>query len=217
LEPRKPKSGLKAPRLPVALPLAEPPHDLPADGDILSGFEYQGLDLTEQAISRLHLETAIFTQLIATGAQCENLRTEDVRFVGCNFANAAWPKLSCCRAEFIGCRMTGFITLEADVSDTIFRDCKIDLAQFYHAKMCGVRFEDCPLTGGDFRLTDLTGAVFMRCDLSGADLSGASLAGVDLRGCQLDGVRVGPAELRGATIDEAQALALVRAMGITIG
>jgi len=190
---------------------------MPEDGDILAGFEYQGVDFTEQTISRLHLETAIFMQMIATGAQCENLRAEDVRFVGCNFANAAWPKLSWRRAEFIGCRMTGFITLEADISDTLFKDCKIDLAQFYNAKMRGVRFEDCPLTGGDFRLTDLTGAAFVRCDLSGADLTGASLAGVDLRGCQLDGVRVGPAELRGATIDEAQALALVRAMGITVG
>ena len=217
MEPRKPKSGLKAPRGAVALPLAEPPHDLPADGDILSGFEYQGLDLTERAISRLHFDTAIFTQLIASSAHCDHLRMEDVRFVGCNLANAAWPNLSCCRTEFIGCRMTGFSTQEADISDTIFKDCKIDLAQFYHAKMRGVRFEDCPLTGGDFRLTDLTGAAFVRCDLSGADLTGASLAGVDLRGCQLDGVRVGPAELRGATIDEAQALALVRAMGITIG
>jgi uncharacterized protein YjbI with pentapeptide repeats len=217
VEPRKPKGGIKAPRLPKAMPLAEAPQDMPAEGETYSGLDYQRLDLTGRSASRPHFDTVIFTQVLATGTRFDHLRAEDVRFMGCNLANAAWPNLGCHRAEFIGCRMTGFVTLEADFSDTVFRDCKIDLAQFYNTKMRGVRFEDCPLTGSDFRMTDLTGAVFVRCDLSNTDFTGASLAGVDLRTCQMDGMRVGPDELRGATIDEAQALALVRAMGITVG
>ncbi|HZC07628.1 MAG TPA: pentapeptide repeat-containing protein [Ktedonobacterales bacterium] len=215
-ETRKPKSGIKAPRLPKDLPLAESPADEPADGETCAGLEYQGIDLTGRVIARPHFDTVIFTKVIATGLQCDHLRAEDARFTGCNLANAVWPNLACHRAEFIGCRMTGFITLEAAFADTVFRDCKLDLAQFYSATMRGVRFEDCPLTGSDFRMTDLTGAAFIRCDLSNADFTGATLAGVDLRTCQLDGMRVGPQELRGATIDQAQALALVRAMGITV-
>jgi uncharacterized protein YjbI with pentapeptide repeats len=112
--------------------------------------------------------------------------------------------------------MTGFTTLETLFHDTVFRDCKVDLAQFYQAKMRGVRFEECPLAGADFRLADLTGVVFVRCDLTNVDFTGATLAGADLRGCQIEGMRAGPNELRGAAIDEVQALALVRAMGITI-
>lgn len=217
MEPRKPKSGVKAPQLPRALPLAEPPHAPLSEGDTLSSFEYQGLDLTECGVARLHFDTAIFTQMVATGVRWDHLRAEDVRFAGCNLANAAWPNLECHRAEFIGCRMTGFSTQESGFSDIVFRDCKIDLAQFYTTRMRRVRFEDCPLNGSDFRMSDLTGAVFLRCDLSGADFTGATLADVDLRSCQIDGMRVGPHELRGATINEAQALALVRAMGITVG
>jgi uncharacterized protein YjbI with pentapeptide repeats len=124
--------------------------------------------------------------------------------------------MSCVRAEFVTCRMTGFSTQEALFHDTVFRDCKVDLAQFYQAKMLGVRFEECPLTGADFRKADLTGVVFVHCDLSNTDFTGATLTGADLRGCQIDGMRAGPDELRGAIIDEVQALALVRAMGITI-
>ncbi len=218
-EPRKPKSGPKAPRLPKLpgeLPLAELPDDEPADGETRAELEYQGLDLTGRVIARPHFDTVIFAQLNATGLQCDHLRGEDIRFTGCNFANAVWPNAACHRAEFIGCRMTGFITLEAEFADTVFRDCKLDLAQFYGATMRGVRFEDCPLNGSDFRMTDLTGAAFVRCDLSTADFTGATLAGVDLRSCQIEGMRVGPQELRGATINETQALALVRAMGIAI-
>jgi len=215
-EPRKPKGGLKAPRLPNVLPPAEAPRDMPTDGETCAGIEYQGEDLTGRTVARPHFDTVIFTQVVAMGAHFDHLRAEDVRFTGCNLSNAMWPNVVCSRAEFIGCRMTGFITLEAEFSDTVFKNCMIDLAQFYHAKLRGVRFEDCPLMGSDFRMTDLTDAVFLRCDLSNADFTGACLAGVDLRACQMDGMRVGPTELRGATINEAQALALVRAMGITI-
>lgn len=212
----KRRSGIKAPRLPKVLLLAELPRDLPADGATYSRLEYQHLDLAESTISRLHFEQVVFTQLIATGTHCDYLRVEDVRFAGCNLANAAWPNLSCVRTEFTGCRMTGFTTLEGVLADTLFKECKVDLAQFYKGKMRGVRFEDCALMGADFRTADLTEAMFVRCDLSHTDFTGAKLAGADLRGCQIEGMRAGANELRGAIIDEVQALALVRAMGITI-
>lgn len=212
----KRKSGIKAPRLPKVLPLAELLRDLPADGESYARMEYQHLDIAESTISRLHFEEVVFTQLIATGTQCDFLRAEDVRFAGCNLANAAWPNLSCVRIEFTGCRMTGFSTLEAVLIDAVFKECKVDLAQFYKGKMRGVRFEDCALTGADFRMADLTEAAFIRCDLSQTDFTGAKLTGADLRGCQIEGMRAGANELHGATIDEVQALALVRAMGITI-
>ncbi len=216
MEPRKPRNGIKAPQLPKALPPAELPHDMPADRETYSRLEYQQLDLTELALSRLHFEEVLFTHLVATGSRFDIMRLEDVRFAGSNLANAAWPKLSCARVEFIGCRMTGLTTLEALFHDTVFRDCKADLTQFYEAKMRGVRFEDCPLAGADFRKADLTGVVFSHCDLTNVDFTGATLERADLRGCQIDGMRAGPSELHGAIVDEVQALALVRAMGIVI-
>lgn len=212
----KPQSAIKAPKFPRALPPAELPGDMPEDQETYSNMEYQRLDLTERILTRPHFETVIFTQLIATTTRFDHLRLEDVRFAGGNLANAAWPNMSCVRAEFINCRMTGFSTEEALFHDTIFRDCKIDLAQFYQAKMRSVRFEECPLTGADFRKADLTGVAFVRCDLNNTDFTGATLTGADLRGCQIDGMRAGPDELRGAIVDEVQALALVRAMGITV-
>ena len=212
----KPKGGVKAPKLPRALPPAELPRDLPEEHETYSQLDYQGLDLTGHVIERLHFETVSFSQLNASETRFDHLRLEDVRFSGCNLATAAWPNLACARAEFISCRMTGFTTEDALFQDTVFRDCKGDMIQLYQTKMRGVRFEECPLTGVDFRKSDLTGAAFVRCDLSNADFTGATLAGADLRGCQIDGMRAGPDELRGAIVDEVQALALVRAMGITV-
>lgn len=216
MDPRTTPARLKAPHLPKALPLAVLPRDMPTDGETYSRLEYQQLDLTERSIARLHLEEVVCTRLIASGTRFDHLRLEDVRFTGGTLTNAAWPNLSCVRAEFTTCRMTGFSAMEALFQDTVFRECKADFAQFYKATMRGVRFEACPLTETDFRSTDLTGAVFARCDLTNTDFRGATLQGADLRGCPIDGMRVGPGELRGAIVDEAQALALVRAMGIVV-
>jgi uncharacterized protein YjbI with pentapeptide repeats len=214
-EPKR-QGAIKAPQLPRALPPAELPRDLPEEHETYSQLDYQGLNLAKRVIERLHFETVSFGQLDAAESRLDHLRLEDVRFTGCNLATAAWPNTACVRAEFITCRMTGFTTEDALFHDTIFHECKIDLAQFYQAKMRGVRFEDCLLTGVDFRKADLTGVAFVRCDLSNCDFTGATLTGADLRGCQIDGMRAGPDELRGAIVDEVQALALVRAMGITV-
>lgn len=211
-----PKGGIQAPRLPKTLPLAELPRDMPVERETYSGLEYQRLDLAKRVIPRLHFEEVLFTHIVATETNFDHPRMEDVRFVGCNLANATWPSLACARVEFTGCRMTGYVALEAELLDTRFKDCKLDLAQFYGAKMPKARFEDCPLMGSDFRAADLTGAAFLRCDLTNADFTGATLAGADLRGCPIDGMRAGPTELRGALVDQAQALALVRAMGLII-
>lgn len=216
MDPRKTPARIKAPHLPKALTLAELPRDMPTDGETYSRLHYQRLDLAERAIARLHLEEVVCDHLIASGTRFDHLRAEDVRFAGCTLTNAVWPNLNCVRAEFINCRMTGLTAMEALFEDTVFRECKADFAQFYKATMRAVRFEACPLTEADFRSSDLTGAVFVRCDLTNTDFRGATLAGADLRGCPIDGMRVGASELRGAIVDEAQALALVRAMGIVV-
>jgi len=213
----KPKAAINAPRLPkTVLPPAILPRDLPTDGETCSRLEYQQLDLTGRALSRPHFEEIIFVRLSAAESQFQDLRMEDVRLSASNLANATWPGVACARVEFTSCLMTGFTTMNARFIDTIFRDCKMDLAQFYQANLQGVRFETCPLTCADFRESDLTGAVFAHCDLTSADFRGATLRGADISGCTIEGMRAGPTELHGATVDEAQALALIRAMGITI-
>jgi uncharacterized protein YjbI with pentapeptide repeats len=214
--PRKVQNSIKAPQLPKMLPMAVADEDMLVDGETYTQLEFQQRDLVERVAYRLHFTEVIFTQVNATATHLDRVRMEDVRLVGCNLANAAWSHLACVRAEFSGCRMTGFMTEEALFHDTRFKDCKGDLAQFYKSKLRGVRFEQCPLVGADFRAADVTGVVFAQCDLTNVDFTDAIMRGADLRGCLIEGMRVGPRELQGAIVDEVQALALVRAMGIII-
>ncbi len=208
---------MKAPQLPKTLASAGLPGDFPTDNTTYSQLEYAQTDFTGQIIMRPFFEEVVFSRVIAAESQFFDMRLHDVRLTECNLANAIWPRVECYRTEFVSSRLTGLTTQESQFQDTLFKDCTIDLAQFYQAKMRGVRFESCVLTGSDFREADLTGVVFMKCDLSNVDFTGAHLIGADIRGCHIDGVRVGPAELQGATVDTGQALALIRIMGINIG
>jgi uncharacterized protein YjbI with pentapeptide repeats len=215
--PRKPVKGIEPPFLPK-LPYPDCAPELPLPDKVaLAQVTLRGSDLTGQAVSRPHFEELFCVQVIAAATQFDHLRQEDVRWTGANLANALWPNVACSRVEFASCRMTGFAALEGTFHDTLFHECKGDLSRWYGATFRAARFVQCVLTGADFRSCDLTGVVFAGCDLSGVDFTGATLKGADLRGCPITGMRVGAAELKGATIDEGQALAVMRSLGITIG
>ena len=53
-------------------------------------------------------------------------------------------------------------------------------------------------------------------DLTEINISGTSLAGMDLRGSRLDKIIFDGGELQGATIDSAQAIGLVRLLGVKV-
>lgn len=208
--------GLTLPNLPKHLAVLDEAAAAFIEGTTIEQVEVMGAVVTGQTAYRLHFSEVVFTQIAAAESRFTAMRCEDVRIAGANLANAAWVKLSCYRAEFSDCRMTGMSFLESTLQDTLFRGCKGDYAQFYQASLQRVRFEDCPLINADFREANATGVVFQRCDLSNTDFTGATLRDADLRGCPIEGMRVGPKELHGAIVDEVQALALVRGMGIII-
>ena len=57
---------------------------------------------------------------------------------------------------------------------------------------------------------------FVMCDMTELNISGTSLAGMDLRGSRLDKIIFRGGELQGATIDSAQAIGLVRLLGVKV-
>lgn len=213
---RKSQAGIQSPRLPKIVELSAIPHDELTEATTYSQFEFQQVTLTGQKAYRVHFEEGTCTQLTVNETEFDEMRVDDVRWSGCNLANATWVKLACLRVSFTGCRMTGFLTREAVLQDTTFADCQCELSQFFEAKLKSVRFDRCSLVGADFRNADVSGVVFAQCDLTDTDFTGATMMKADLRGCPIAGMRVNPKDLQGAIVDEGQALALVRAMGITI-
>ena len=118
-----------------------------------------------------------------------------------------------------GARLTGAQWTRGRIADTVFRDCRIDLASFAGTPFERVVFEDCMLSQADFRQALLRSVRFDRCDLTEADLDGVRIDRCELRGCTLDGL-TGAERLRGAAMPWADvvgnAALLATALGIRI-
>ena len=57
---------------------------------------------------------------------------------------------------------------------------------------------------------------FVMCDMTEMNIAGTSLAGMDLRGSRIDKIVFNGGELQDATIDSAQAIGLVRLLGVKV-
>jgi uncharacterized protein YjbI with pentapeptide repeats len=98
-----------------------------------------------------------------------------------------------------GARLTGAQWTGGRIADTVFRDCRIDLATFAGTTFERVAFEDCLLAQTDFREALWRSVRFDRCDLTDADVAGVRIDRCELRGCTLDGL-AGLERLRGAAM-----------------
>ena len=154
-----------------------------------------------------------------SGARIAGLRFADVAVERGNLSNLAAPELSLRRVVVTGARLTGAQWTRGTITDTVFRDCRIDLATFAGTTFERTTFDGCLLAQTDFREGLLRSVRFDRCDLTEADLTGLRIDRCELRDCTLDGL-TGLERLRGAAMPWADivgnAALLAAALGIRV-
>lgn len=143
----------------------------------------------------------------------------DAVAAGHDWANVRALGLTTCRVELNQVRLTGADLAEASLTDTRFRDCRLDLTGLRHAKLRRVVFEDCRMEECDFHGATLADVLFERCVLREATLSAATLERAEFRDCDLTGLH-GAESLRGARMPLndvlANAVLFASVAGITI-
>lgn len=177
------------------------------------------LDRTNFSAQRAaHLTfTDVHGKQVRWGAsRLHSVRCTDVRWTGCDLANAMWEQLVAHRAEFLDCQLLGWNAPEAHLQNVRFQGCNGQFANFRFATCKAVRFEQCDLRQADFQRADLSGVVFHQCNLSHAQFSGATLKGTDFRGSTINDMRVGIGELPGAIVDPFQAAYIAGLLGVVI-
>src|SRR6266850_6308819 len=131
---RQPAAGPSPPRLPRASALRAVT-GVTVDDDA----RYADLDIsggvTGRTAKRLVFERVALRDLDLTGIRCDRVKLLDVRFHGCDLANAAWREASIDRAEFIGCRITGLDLADTTASDVVFRQCTGSLVSFRFVRL----------------------------------------------------------------------------------
>ena len=123
-----------------------------------------------------------------------------------DLAAARWYGRELRLETFAQCRMTGLEAAQIRAERLVFRDCRLDLANFRHATLRNVSFEDCVLDEADFGGADLSLTRFRGCSLLGVSFADARLTRVDLRGCALAPTTA--RSLRGAVISTTQLIDL---------
>jgi uncharacterized protein YjbI with pentapeptide repeats len=134
-----------------------------------------------------------------SGRTSKGWRLHDVVIERGNLANLVAREPAINRVELAGVRLTGVQWTRGRIADTVFRDCRIDLATFAGTTFERTTFEDCLLAQAEFREALLRSVRFDRCDLTDADLAGVRIDRCELRGCTLDGL-AGVERLRGAAM-----------------
>jgi uncharacterized protein YjbI with pentapeptide repeats len=176
------------PRTPRALSLPQAPR---LDGEVA--------ELAHAPEGVASFTEARLVDLDLSGAKLAGLRLADVIVDRGNLANLVAPELSLRRVAVTGARLTGVQWTRGTITDTVFRDCRIDLATFAGTTFERTTFDGCLLAQTDFREALLRSVRFDHCDLTEADLLGVRIDRCELRGCTLDGL-TGVERLRGAAM-----------------
>lgn len=203
-----------APKLPRHLPAL--PAAALASHDIVAHGKMANEDLTGQALAFFGVQRVLLRNVCLAETCFTAPKLDDVRFEGCDLANAEWTKLIAHRVEFVGCRMDGFTLPEAHCQDIRFVECSLYFARLRFSTFKSAHFERCNLSSADFQASELPGARFLRSSLNDAHFSQAKLAGADLRTTTIERIRIGVSELTGVIVDPFQASYLASLMGLVI-
>lgn len=184
------------------------------------------VEFSEQLLDRPDFTSRQAARILLSGVHCkeghwggshlQGVCCNDVRFSGCDLANATWEQFIAHRLEWNACQLIGWNLAEAHLQNVFFQECILQFANFRFATCKIVRFERCDLRNVDFQRADLSGVVFHKCDLSQVQLSGATLKGADFRGSTIEHIRVGIPELAGAIVEPLQAAYIAGLLGVVI-
>jgi uncharacterized protein YjbI with pentapeptide repeats len=153
---------------------------------------------------------------ITWSMKAEDMLMADGIFLSCDLSRMGAGQGCFRRSAFQTCRMSGFDGLESIYEDVTFRDCELSYANFSGSKFRRVKFEHCSMKETGFSNCSFSHVLFEDCDLTGAEFLGTPLKSVDLSDDIIDGISVNPYDLRGVIMNERQAAACARMLGVII-
>lgn len=198
----RPGGGPEAPRLLTRLTETLMLDEVPGDGARWAAVEVGG-ELRSGGVADLEIVGSRVVGAMLTGLELERLRVTDTIFQGCDLSGTTAVEAVLVRTEFVDCRMLAFDAAQARLRDVGFTECRLDEANFRMSDGERVQFNRTMLRGADFYRARLPGLRLFDCDLTGVEVSRADLRGGRLHGSKLEGLR-GADSARGAVIDAAQ-------------
>jgi uncharacterized protein YjbI with pentapeptide repeats len=189
----------------------------PGDGFEVQDAEIVGADIAAAEARSGRIVHATIEGLRAADAALRDLWLVDVAAAALDASNGDWRGATVRRVELRGSRLTGTTLIEAELTDVLLHDCKLDYANLRGATLDRVTFSDCVLLDTDFGGATLNSVRFEGCTLQGTDFTRATMTAVDLRDSDLSELGGDVAGLRGATIDSSQLIDLAHRLAAGVG
>lgn len=182
----------------------------------LEKLHFAAEDLVGLQAKNLSLDEVILEKIIAVQAGLEKLQLSDVIAKGCDWSGANCADASMIRMALTNCRGVGWDLNKSVLKNVVFKDCKLDMANFRFAKLTQVRFVDCSLAETDFQAAKLEHVEFQNCIFDRTEFAQSTIKDVDLRTSQLLEIK-GWQSLQGVTIDQTQLITVAPQLAAALG
>ena len=158
----------------------------------------------------------VFKQVILHNSTIVHSDLMDVIFENCDCSNMDFSKNIFHRVVFKNCRMTGIDFTDCSFSDCQFLNCKLNLSNFSASHLKNCRFIESDASESRFVQTSFKNIEINHMNFNEAEFFHTSLKQLDFSTSEIYGISVTPESLKGIIVNEYQALALSKLLGIII-
>lgn len=140
----------------------------------------------------------------------------DCIFDHCDFSNCDFNESVFRRCVFRSCRMTGTDFSWSRFNDAELTGCEASYANFSCSKFKVCRFSEVRCNESSFLSCTFDNMQIEQCGFVSAEFNDTKLKGLDFSDSDISDITVGLNELKGVTLNEEQALACARLLGIIV-
>lgn len=183
---------------------------------VIYGYYFDDEDMKNLIVNGIEVSGSVFMN-----CRFRDCLFEGVTFTNCYFKNCDFSFMNMNQGTFTYCeivesKLTGLNLAFGVLNNVLIRTSDCRLVNFSNAKITVTKFVSCNMTGAAVDNSRMKDSEFVMCDLTEMNISGTPLTGMDLRGSRLDKIIFNGGELQGSTMDSAQAIGLVRLLGIKV-
>ena len=183
--------------------------------------DVNGFHFFDETVENLNVSDMEISGCVFVNCKFRNCNFDGVSFTNCLFKNCdlSFIKMgqgSLIRTEIIESRLSGVSIPFGILNNVLIRSTPCRFMNFSESRMSNVEFVGCDMTSCAMSKCRVKQTVFTQCDLTGTDFTRTSLKDIDLRGNRLGGIIFMGGELDGVIVDTAQAVGLVKLMGIRV-
>jgi hypothetical protein len=208
------------PQINMKLKKDESALDVLVDADVRRTTVY-GYYFDDETVQHLTINGVEVSGCMFINCRFQDCLFEGVSFLNCYFKNCDFSFMNMHQSSFTCCeivesKLTGLNLSFGVLNNVLIRTSGCRYVNLSDTKMTVAKFVSCDMTSANVDKARLKDSEFVQCNMSEMNICGTSFDGMNLRGNRLDKLIFMGGELQGATVDSAQAIALIRMIGIKV-